>query len=181
MKEAEKIIDHSKYWLNEDQKNRAAVVALVDGKENRARFHFYGTTREIGQIIYTLMTKNKDLGHDIYVSACLYAHRHITAEERDKINAVISAVAEERKKIEAFISAHKKAERRREMKYRIRPRIYACFTHSNRQLTLQSSLATYAVQVRKWYGWVTVKNYNEGFNSDFAFRQAEELLEFLNQ
>lgn len=181
MKEAEKIIDHSKYWLNEDQKNRAAVVALVDGKENRARVHFYGTTREIGQIIYTLMTKNKDLGHDIYVSACLYAHRHITAEERDKINAVISAVAEERKKIEAFISAHKKAERRREMKYRIRPRIYACFTHSEQLPIMQLSITTYEVQVRKWYGWVTVKEFDEGSDSDFALSQAEELLEFLNQ
>jgi hypothetical protein len=46
---------------------------------------------------------------------------------------------------------------------------------------VQSSVTTYVVQVRKWYGWVTVKDYNEGFNSDFAFRQAEELLEFLNQ
>ena len=31
------------------------------------------------------------------MAACLYAHRHITAEERDAINAVISAAVEERK------------------------------------------------------------------------------------
>jgi hypothetical protein len=43
------------------------------------------------------MTENKDLGHDIYMAACIYAHRHITAEERDAINAVISAAVEERK------------------------------------------------------------------------------------
>ena len=67
------------------------------------------------------------------------------------------------------------------MRYRIRPRIYACFTHCGRLPIVQSSITTYALQVRKWYGWVTVKDYNEGFNSDFAFRQAEELLELLNQ
>ena len=54
------------------------------------------------------MTGKKELGHDIYVAACLYAQRHITAEERDAINAVISAAVEERKKIEAIISALKK-------------------------------------------------------------------------
>ncbi len=67
------------------------------------------------------------------------------------------------------------------MSYRIRPRIYACFTHSGRLPIVQSSITTYAVQVRKWYGWVTVKEYDEGSDSDFALRQAEELLELLNQ
>ena len=60
------------------------------------------------------------------------------------------------------------------MRYRIRPRIYACFTHSDRLPIVQSSITTYAVQV-------TVKEYDEGSNSDFALSQAEELLEFLNQ
>lgn len=67
------------------------------------------------------------------------------------------------------------------MRCRIRPRIYACFTHSDRLPIVQSSITTYAVQVRKWYGWVTVKEYDEGSDSDFALSQAEELLEFLNQ
>lgn len=67
------------------------------------------------------------------------------------------------------------------MRYRIRPRIYACFTHSDRLPIVQSSITTYAVQVRKWYGWVTVKEYDEGSDSDFALSQAEELLELLNQ
>lgn len=34
MKEAEKIINRSEEWVNEDQKNRAAVVILADEKEN---------------------------------------------------------------------------------------------------------------------------------------------------
>lgn len=108
MKEAEKIINGIKYWSDKDQKNRAAVVILVDKNDGVVWGHYTGTTREIGHLIYSLMGKNKKLGYNIYVAACLYAHRHITAEERDKINAVISAVAEERKKIEAIISARKK-------------------------------------------------------------------------
>ena len=171
MKEAEKIINGSKYRLNEDQKNRTAVVILADNKEGGVWGLSKGKTHKIGHLIYSLMTKNKELGHDIYVAACLYAQRHITAEERDKINAVMSADAE----------AHKKTERRRGMRYRIRPRIYACFTHSDRLPIVQSSITTYAVQVRKWYGWVTVKEYDEGSDSDFALSQAEELLELLNQ
>ena len=107
MKEAEEIINRSKYWFNEDQKNRAAVVILADEKENAVWGRSVGDSREIGHLIYSLMAENKVLGYNIYVAACLYAHRHITAEERDKINAVTSAVAEERKKIEAIISARK--------------------------------------------------------------------------
>lgn len=34
MKEAEKIINCSKYWLNEDKKNRTAVVILANNKED---------------------------------------------------------------------------------------------------------------------------------------------------
>lgn len=97
MKEAEKIINCSKYWLNED-KNRTAVVILANNKEDEIWAHAAGTSYAIAHLIHALMTENKDLGHDIYMAACLYAHRHITAEERDAINAVISAAVEERKK-----------------------------------------------------------------------------------
>lgn len=97
MKEAEKIINGIKYWSDKDQKNRTAVVILADNKEDEMWGHFTGTTSKIAHLIHTLMTENKDLGNDIYMAACLYAHRHITAEERDVINAVISAVVEERK------------------------------------------------------------------------------------
>ena len=98
MKEAEKIIDGIKYWSDKDQKNRTAVVILADKKEEGKVWVFaQGTTSKIAHIIHTLMTENKGLGHDIYMAACLYAHRHITAEERDAINAVISASAEAHK------------------------------------------------------------------------------------
>lgn len=105
MKEAEKIINGIKYWLNEDQKNRTAVVILADNKEGGVWGFSKGKTHKIGHFIYSLMTENKELGHDIYAAACLYAQSHITAGERDKINAVMSTVDKERKKIEAFISA----------------------------------------------------------------------------
>lgn len=108
MKEAEKIVNCSESWFNKDQESRTAVVILADQKESGVWGLSKGSTIEIGHLIYTLMTENKKLGHDIYVAACLYAHRHITPEERDKINAVISRVAEERKKIEAILSARKK-------------------------------------------------------------------------
>lgn len=97
MKEAEKIINGIKYWSDEDQKNRTAVVILTDKKEGDVWSFSKRRTSKIAHLIHTLMTENKDLGHDIYMAACLYAHRHITAEERDAINAVISAAVEERK------------------------------------------------------------------------------------
>ena len=105
MKEAEKIINCSKYWSDEDQKNRTAVVILADKKEGNEWSHSTGTPREIGLLIYSLMAGNKKLGHYIYVAACLYAHNYIAAKECDKINAAISAVVEECKKTDAFISA----------------------------------------------------------------------------
>lgn len=99
MKEAEKIINGIKYWSDKDQKNRTAVVLLTDKKEEGKVWGFsQGTTYEIGHLIYSLMAKNKELGHDIYVFACIYAHKHFTAEERDKINAVISAEASKKSK-----------------------------------------------------------------------------------
>lgn len=97
MKEAEKIINGIKYWFDEDQKNRTAVVILADKKESDVWGLSKGTTSKIALLIHTLMIEKKDLGHDIYMAACIYAHRHITAEERDAINAVISAAVEERK------------------------------------------------------------------------------------
>lgn len=97
MKEAEKIINGIKYWSDEDKKNRTAVVILANNKEDETWAHAAGTSYAIAHLIYLMMLKDKGLGHSIYAVACLYAHKHITAEERDKINAVISAVVEERK------------------------------------------------------------------------------------
>ena len=51
MKEAEEIINRSKYWFNEDKKNRAAVVILADRKESGVWCHSDGTTREVGYLI----------------------------------------------------------------------------------------------------------------------------------
>lgn len=73
------------------------MVILADKKESDVWGLSKGTTSKIALLIHTLMTEKKDLGHDIYMAACIYAHRHITAEERDAINAVISAAVEERK------------------------------------------------------------------------------------
>lgn len=98
MKETEKIINGIKYWSDKDQKNRTAVVILADKKERGVWGLYKGTTTEIGRLIYSLMAKNKELGHDIYVFACIYAHKHFTAEARDIINAVISAEASKKSK-----------------------------------------------------------------------------------
>lgn len=98
MKEAEKIINGIKYWSDEDQKNRTAVVILADEKEGGVWGLSKGETHKIGLFIYSLMAENKELGHDIYVAACLYAHNHIAAKERDKINAVIPAEARKKPK-----------------------------------------------------------------------------------
>lgn len=98
MKEAEKIINCIKYWSDEDKKNRTAVVILANNKEDEMWAHAAGTSYAIARLIYLMMLKDKVLGHSIYAVACLYAHKHITAEERDKTNAVVSADAEAHKK-----------------------------------------------------------------------------------
>lgn len=98
MKEAEKIIKCSESWFNKDQENRTAVVILADQKESGVWGLSKGKTHKIGHLIYSLMAENKELGHDIYVFACIYAHKHFTAEERDIINAVISAEASKKSK-----------------------------------------------------------------------------------
>lgn len=98
MKEAEKIINYSKNWINEDNKNRTAVVILANNKEDEMWAHVAGTSYAIARLIYLMMQKDKELGLNIYVAARLYAHNYIAAKESDKINAVISASAEARKK-----------------------------------------------------------------------------------
>lgn len=113
MKEAEKIIKCSESWFNKDQENRTAVVILIDKKEEgKVWGYLTGTTREIGNLIYSLMTEKKELGYNIYVAACLYAHKYIAAKEHDKINAVISAAAEVRDRMYAAISASVEARKK---------------------------------------------------------------------
>ena len=68
------------------------------------------------------------------------------------------------------------------MRYRITPRTYHHRVVVNsRPITMQLCFTTYVVQVRKWYGWITIKEYDNGRDSSFALRQAEELLKVLNQ
>lgn len=97
MKEAEKIINRSEEWVDEDKKNRAAVVILAN-KKDEIWAHVAGTSYAIAHLIYLMMLKDKGLCHSIYAVACLYAHNHIAAKVRDEINAVISASVEARKK-----------------------------------------------------------------------------------
>lgn len=35
------------------------------------------------------------------------------------------------------------------------------------------------VQVKRWFGWVTIKTFHELFDNDFAQREAEELIDYL--
>ena len=92
MKETEKIVKCSEYWFNKDQKNRTAVVILADKKESGVWGLSKGTTSKIALLIHTLMTENKKLGHDIYMAACLYAHRHRGSRgaRRDKCSYIRS-------------------------------------------------------------------------------------------
>ena len=97
MKEAEKIINHCEAWSKEDQKHRTAVAIMADRTDGNVYIHFAGTSRDIAKLVNTLMNEDAEFGHDIYAAACVYAHKHIEEAERNKINAVSSAIAEERK------------------------------------------------------------------------------------
>lgn len=50
MKEAEKIINGIKYWSDEDQKNRTAVVILADKKESEVWGYSAGEISEISHL-----------------------------------------------------------------------------------------------------------------------------------
>lgn len=39
----------------------------------------------------------------------------------------------------------------------------------------------YIVQVRRWFGWVNIKSFYDPYDPDFAKREAEELLDKLNE
>lgn len=97
MKEAEKIINQCEAWSKADQKNRAAAVIMADNTQKEVYMHFAGTSRDMAHLVNSLMNEDKEFGHDIYAAACVFAHKHIEAKERDKINAVASAIAEVRK------------------------------------------------------------------------------------
>lgn len=73
------------------------------------------------------------------------------------------------------------------MKYRIK-KYGLVFGDSREPLScepLQTSLCydviIYAVQVKKWFGWVTVKEFCDISDGEFSKLEAEELLEHLQQ
>ena len=61
------------------------------------------------------------------------------------------------------------------MKYRIKKRLV--YT----EFLVGYDAFKYSVQVKKWYGWVTIKEFFDILDEEFARLEADELLEFLNQ
>lgn len=65
-------------------------------------------------------------------------------------------------------------------KYRIRTLGYQGVLDTEEMvIPSRVTLTAYQVQVRRWYGWVTVKEFCDTADPDFAHREAEELLEIL--
>lgn len=95
MKETEKIINQIEEWSRADGTDRASVVIMADLTTNDVDLFSYGTSKDIARLVTHWMISDKLNARDIYVAACLYAHKHIKAKERDKINAAASAIAAE--------------------------------------------------------------------------------------
>lgn len=93
MKETEKIINQIQAWSQADDTDRASVVIMADLTTNVVDLLSYGTSKDIARLVTHWMDSDKVTARDIYVVACLYAHKHIEAKERKKINAAASAVA----------------------------------------------------------------------------------------
>lgn len=67
-------------------------------------------------------------------------------------------------------------------KYRIRTLGYQGVLDTEEMvMPSRVTLTAYLVQVRRWWGWVTVKEFCDTADPDFARREAEELLEILEQ
>ena len=65
-------------------------------------------------------------------------------------------------------------------KYRIRTLGYQGVLDTEEMvMPSRVTLTACLVQVRRWYGWVTVKEFHDPEDPDFARREAEELLEIL--
>ena len=65
-------------------------------------------------------------------------------------------------------------------KYRIRTLLYQGWIETEETVTpMHIHITSFLVQVRRWYGWVTVKEFCDTADPDFARREAEELLEIL--
>ena len=67
-------------------------------------------------------------------------------------------------------------------KYRIRTLGYQGVLDTEEMVTpSRVTLTAYLVQVRRWWGWVTVKEFCDPDDHAFARHEAEELLEILEQ
>ena len=95
MKETEKIFNQIEAWTRADGTDRVAVVIMADLTTNKVGLLSYGTIIGKASLVEYLMDADKECGKAIYASACIYAHKHIEAEERKKINAAASAIAED--------------------------------------------------------------------------------------
>ncbi len=67
------------------------------------------------------------------------------------------------------------------MTYRIKENRYLWFDEVGKLEVLQSCIITYQVQMRRFGLWITIKEFDEGKDTEFAYRQAEELIELLQQ
>ena len=94
MKETEKIIDQIEKWSREEGTDRASVVIMADLPSKNVDLLCYGTSKDMARLASHWMKSDKMTARDIYVAACLYAHKHIGAKERKKINDAASAIAE---------------------------------------------------------------------------------------
>ena len=97
MKETEKIFNQIEAWAKADGTDRASVVIMADLTTNDVDLLSYGTLTEKARLVDCWMNKDKEVGRAIYAAACLFAHKHIEAKEREKINAAASAIAQKKK------------------------------------------------------------------------------------
>ena len=92
MKETEKIFNQIEAWAEADGTDRASVVIMADLTTNYVDLLSYGSLKDMSRLVTHWMNADKETGQAIYIAACLYAHKHIEAKERKKINAAASAV-----------------------------------------------------------------------------------------
>ena len=95
MKETVKIINQCEAWATADGTDRASVVIMADLTTNDVDLLCYGTSFDMARLVTHWMKTDKATARDIYVAACLYAHKHIGDKERKRINAAASAIAAE--------------------------------------------------------------------------------------
>lgn len=93
MKETEKIFNQIEEWSRAEGTDRASVVIMEDKTTNDVGLLSYGTLVERAYLVECWMNTDKEVGHAIYAAACLYAHKHIDAKERKRINDDASAIA----------------------------------------------------------------------------------------